>query len=120
MTLTRLGENKDIVLVEHEGVLIADVPSALDLMATVQYETGCHRAIVYKDAVSRDFFILSTGLAGEILQKYVNHHFQLAMVGDYSGYTSEPLQAFIRESNRGRHFFFVETLEKAIEKLSKV
>lgn len=119
MTLTRFGQNNDIVLVEHEGLLIADVPSALDLMATVQYETGCHRAIVYKQAVCKDFFILSTGLAGDILQKYVNYHFQLAIVGDYSGYTSKPLQAFIHESNRGRHFFFVDTLEKAVEKLSQ-
>ena len=63
------------------------------------------------------FFVLSTGVAGEILQKFINYRFKAAIYGDYTGYTSKPLQDFIRESNRGRDFFFVSTQEAALQKL---
>lgn len=43
----------------------------------------------------------------------------MAIVGDFSSYTSKPLKAFIIESNRGNNVFFVETKDEAIEKLSK-
>lgn len=53
-----------------------------------------------------DFFILSTGIAGEILQKFINYHLKIAIVGDYSRYTSKPLKDFIYESNNGNSILF--------------
>ena len=87
---------------------------------TVQYETGYNRIILNKSAISEDVFQLSTKLAGEILQKFVTYAVKLAIVGDFSGYTSKSLQAFIYESNKGKDIFFVPDREAAIEKLSKV
>jgi len=113
------GENKDIAYVESDKQLITDTQSALDLMATVQYQTDCKKIIIKKNLLCDDFFILSRGIAGEVLQKFINYHTKLAIVGDYSNYTSKPLQDFIRESNRGNDFFFVATVEEAIERLSK-
>ena len=98
--------------------LITDAQSALELMMTVQYETGAARMVLNKQAVTEDFFILSTGLAGEILQKFINYGVKAAFFGDYSHYTSKPLRDFIRESNRGSDFFFVPTQAEAVEKLS--
>ena len=113
-----VGENGNIARLTSETLLITDVSSALDLLTTVKYETKCDRMIVDKSAVTEDFFKLSTCLAGEVLQKYVNYRVKLAVVGDFSLYTSKPLKDFIRESNRGRDFFFVGTDEEAIEFLS--
>ena len=113
-----VGKNGNIARLTSETLLITDVSSALDLLMTVKYETKCDRMIVDKSAVTEDFFKLSTCLAGEVLQKYVNYRFKLAVVGDFSLYTSKPLKDFIRESNRGRDFFFVVTDEEAIEFLS--
>jgi hypothetical protein len=107
----------NIALVESDEIVISDVQSALDFMVTVQYETGCDRIILNKEAVAPEFFVLSSRLAGDVLQKYANYHVKLAIVGDYSGYTSKPLKDFIYESNAGRDFFFVETVDEAIEKL---
>jgi hypothetical protein len=84
-----------------------------------KYETGCDRLIFDKAAFAEPFFILSSGLAGEILQKFVNYRLKVAIVGDYSQYTSKPLHDFIRESNRGRDVFFVSTIEDAVELLAK-
>ena len=75
--------------------------------------------ILNKDAVTPDFFVLSTKIAGEILQKFINYQFKFAIVGDFSGYTSKPLKDFIYESNKGRDIFFVSSEEDAIEKLSR-
>ncbi len=64
--------------------------------------------------LSPEFFQLSTGLAGEILQKFTNYHAILAIVGDFSQEQSKPLRDFIYESNKGSHIFFVETEDEAI------
>jgi hypothetical protein len=91
--------------------------SALDLMATVRYQTDCERIALPKAAVAEAFFRLGTGLAGEVLQKFVNYGVKLAIFGDFSRYTGKPLRDFIWESNRGRHVFFVATARDAGEKL---
>jgi hypothetical protein len=120
MNITIEGTNKNIAHVHGEGLVITDVQSALDLIATVKYEAGCSRIIIDKANVCEDFFKLSTRLAGEILQKCINYQVKLAVVGDYSGYTSKPLKDFIYESNKGKDFFFVSTEIEAVERLSNV
>ncbi len=67
----------------------------------------------------KNFFVLSTGLAGEILQKYINYGGRIAIFGDYSHYTSKPLKDFIYESNNGKDVFFVATEEEAINALTR-
>ncbi len=83
-----------------------------------RHETSGDRLAIDKAVIAEDFFILSTGAAGEILQKFINYHVKVAIWGDYSRYTSKPLKDFIYESNNGRDFFFVETKEEAIRKLA--
>lgn len=120
MNIIQLEENGVLIAqVESGEVLITDVQSALDLMATMRYETGADRMILPKDALDERFFVLSSGLAGDILQKFVNYQLVVAIVGDYSGYTSKPLRDFIYESNNANHVFFVPTVEEAIQKLSR-
>ena len=108
-----------IAVVSGEGVEILVVQSALDLAMTVKYETGAASIVIDKKLVCGDFFILSTGLAGEILQKFTNYQVKMAIYGDFTGYTSKPLKDFIYESNKGSNFFFVATKEEAIQKLTE-
>jgi hypothetical protein len=116
---TVLTNGKAVAVVESGGTLITDVQSALDLMATVRYEADADRIILPKAALDERFFVLSSGLAGEILQKFVNYQVKLAIVGDYSHYTSKPLRDFIYESNSGNHVFFVSEEAEALEKISR-
>lgn len=88
-----------IALIRSEKPLMTDVQSALDLMMTVRAETGCKRIALNREAIMGDFFVLSTGIAGEILQKFVNYGFKLAIYGDFAHETSAALRNFIRESN---------------------
>lgn len=110
----------EIAIVNSDEVCISDVQSALDFMMSVNYETGSHSIVINKDAIIKDFFVLSTGVAGEILQKFINYCFKLAIVGDFSGYTSKPLKDFIYESNNGRDIFFVSSEEEAVDRLGRV
>ena len=111
------GHKIVIVEAENQETVINDTQSALDLMMTVQYTFQTNRMVIDKAAVCEKFFILSTGLAGEILQKYINYGVKLAIFGDFTHYTSKPLQDFIRESNRGKDFFFVSDEQEAVRKL---
>lgn len=108
----------EIAVVTGSEVVITDAASALDLMMTIKYETGCSRIAIEKACVAEPFFILSTQLAGEILQKFINYQTKLAVYGDYTKYTSKPLKDFIYESNQGNDFFFVATRDEAVGKLS--
>lgn len=112
--------NIEIVIVNSNGILIADVQSALDFMMTIQYETGCNRIILNKSAICDDFFKLRTKLAGEVLQKFINYQVKIAIVGDFSEYTSKSLKDFIYECNKGKDIFFLPDKKQAIEKLSVV
>ena len=114
------AKDVSIAIIQSEDILISDVQSALDLIATVSFVDKCHRIILNKDAIIEDFFILSTNLAGEVLQKFSNYHIKLAIIGDFSSYTSKPLKDFIYECNRGNSIFFVSSEEEGIEKLAKV
>lgn len=111
-------DNIPIALIESDKLVLTDVQSALDLMATVNYETGCSRMVLNKAAISEDFFKLSTRLAGQILQKFINYHVKFAIIGDFSMYNSKALKDFIYESNNGRDIFFVSTEDEAIEMLA--
>lgn len=109
-----------IALVTGGEKVITDVSSALDLAMSVKYEIGTNKIAIDKKVVAEDFFILSTGLAGEILQKFVNYDVKAAIYGNYSGYTSKPLKDFIYESNKGKDVFFVSSKEEAVQKLIKL
>ena len=110
----------DIAIVKTNEIVIKDVQSAIDFIMNIKYETNCNKIALNKDAVVEDFFILSTGLAGEILQKFINYQMKFAIYGDYSKYTSKPLKDFIYESNNGKDIFFIENQDEAIKMLSKV
>lgn len=120
MNIEHLKDNgANIAVISSDEKLIVDTQSALDLAMTVKYETGATNIVISKSAVCEEFFILSSGMAGEILQKYINYHVRMAIYGDYSQYTSKPLKDFIYESNNGNDFFFVSTREEAIQKLTE-
>lgn len=105
--------------VESEGKVITDAQSAIDLLMSAKYELGTKNLLISKRLVTEDFFILSTGLAGEILQKLINYGGRIAIYGDYSRYTSKPLKDFIFESNKGRDVFFASTREEALDMLCR-
>ena len=120
MQVEKIIENDiEIAHIVANDIVISDLQSAVDLMMTVKYETGIKNIAISKNLIIGKFFILSSGIAGEILQKFIDYRFRVAIYGDYSKYTSKPLKDFIYESNNGHDIFFVESLETAIKYLAQ-
>ncbi|MBR2037785.1 MAG: DUF4180 domain-containing protein [Lachnospiraceae bacterium] len=120
MTIEKVVRNNVACAVIHsEDKVITDISSALDLLMSVKYEAGTKNIVISKSLITNDFFILSSGFAGEMLQKYINYGGRIAIYGDYTHYTSKPLHDFIYESNKGSDVFFVATLDDAVERLAK-
>lgn len=120
MTIEKIEQNNiACAVISSNEKVFTDAQSALDLLMSVKYEIGTKNIIIDKKLIIEDFFILSTGLAGEILQKYINYGGRIAIYGDYSRYTSKPLKDFIYESNKGKNIFFVATKEEAIDMLTR-
>lgn len=113
-----MQNGKKIAVITGDKKIINDVQSALDLIMTVKYESETNLIVVDKNVIIEDFFVLSKGLAGEVLQKFINYQAKIAIFGDFSKYTSKPLKDFIYESNNGKDIFFTATEAEAIEKLS--
>jgi hypothetical protein len=67
------------------------------------------------------FFTLSTRIAGEVVQKFVNYGVSLCVIGDISGHVaaSNALRDFVYESNRGRHLWFVDSLDELDRRLAQ-
>ncbi|PLX15491.1 MAG: DUF4180 domain-containing protein [Salinivirgaceae bacterium] len=94
----------------------AEVDEFVDILGNANYQ-GTDKLIMQKSHFHPDFFELKTKLAGEVLQKFSNYRQKLAIVGDFSNYTSKSLRDFIRESNKLGHILFVESVEEALKKL---
>lgn len=121
MTIEKITKyNQAFALVTGNEKSVTDVQSALDLIMSVKYNAETNKIIIDKKNIAEEFFILSTGLAGEILQKFINYDVKAAIYGDYSKYTSKPLKDFIYESNNGKDVFFVSSIDEAAQKLSKI
>lgn len=121
MTIKKITANgKSISVVTSDVVCISDGQTALDFFMSMYYETGDHAIVINKETLTEDFFVLSTKVAGDVLQKMINYKFKLAVVGDFSGYASKPLKDFIYESNKGKDIFFVSTVDEAVERLRNV
>lgn len=109
-----------VAVIRDEGVLVKDVPAMLDLIAEVGYTQEAHKLVFFRENIADGFFDLSTGIAGEILQKFSNYSIKAAIVGDFVGFGSKSLQDFIYECNTGNGLFFVSTEEEAVERLHAV
>ena len=109
--------NTKIAEVISEVDIINKIEDGLDLLGNLYY-LGFDKIIIHEKDITPDFFDLKNGIAGEILQKFSTYRVRLAIVGDFSKYTSKSLNDFIYESNKGRHINFVSSKTEAIKILS--
>jgi hypothetical protein len=116
----KLHKIEDIVIAEltDEHFIISRGQDVLDLMGVLIAIDNCSSIILRENNLHADFFRLQSGLAGEVLQKFSNYRFKLAIIGDFSKHTSKSFQDLIRESNKGNRIFFVSNIEEALSKLT--
>lgn len=110
--------NEKLAVVEQVSVPIGSAQEALELLMNCNYNYNTAKIILREEHFSSDFFDLKTKLAGEILQKFSTYNGYLAIVGDFTKYTSSSLKDFIYESNRFKRINFVSTPEEAFRVLT--
>lgn len=107
-----------VLLCAPDGPSLDGDADALDLIG----QALAHHVDLVAVPVARldeRFFTLSTRIAGDIVQKFVNYRLRLAIVGDIAGHlsASSALRDFVGESNRGRQLWFVTDLDELGELL---
>jgi ABC-type branched-subunit amino acid transport system substrate-binding protein len=107
-----------IAEVISDDALIHHAQDALELLANCGYN-GATGVIVQETNLSTDFFDLRTGIAGEILQKFSTYQMRMAIVGEYSKFSSKSLKDFIYESNKVGRINFVTSVEEGRQALTK-
>ncbi len=95
---------------DHNGVHVVEctdsitrVEDTMDLVAAC-FEHDAERVLLESRVLPATFFDLSTGFAGEFLQKFSNYRIKLAAVfPSEDGYTDR-FREFLLEARRGSHF----------------
>src|SRR5262245_29606261 len=114
-----------LAVVDEGGVTIVEGPPDLDFMATAQdinrvieacLSSGAPRALLYAANLPRNFFDLSSGDAGTILQKLRNYRIRLAVVCAPGRVRfSSRFGEMLGEERRGPHFGIFENRVEASE-----
>ena len=94
-----------------EGKKLRTGRDATDLISEA---AGADMIVIPVERLDDDFFRLRTGVAGEMVQKFVTYRKRVAIVGDVSAHVNEskPFHDFVYEANRGRDLWFVADREE--------
>ena len=79
--------------------------------------SGTDRAVIHEQQINPEFFDLSTGFAGEVVQKCQNYGMRMAVVLEPGKARSTHFQQFAGESNRQNRFVFVASVAEGLERL---
>jgi hypothetical protein len=92
---------------------------AVDLIGEAQ---GADFIAIPIERLDDDFFLLRTGVAGQMLQKFATYGRRIAIVGDISRHLEEStaFRDFVIESNRGGHLWFVGSLAELEKRVTTV
>ena len=94
--------------VPAEGPAIAAPQDGLDLIGEA-WGANATTVVVPVERFDPAFFDLSSGLLGEVTQKFVNYRIRLVVLGEVEEYAvvSKPFRDYVHETNSGDHVWFV-------------
>ena len=103
-----------------EGVELKSAGDAVELIIAAR-EHHARYVVVPVERLGDDFFNLRTGIAGEVIQKFVNYRVRLVIAGDISRHVAEStsLRDLVRESNRGDQVWFLTSIDELGERLQR-
>ncbi|MFE2179498.1 DUF4180 domain-containing protein [Streptomyces sp. NPDC059455] len=107
-----------VLMCAAEGETIGGERDALDLIGNAGYQ-GAQWVVIPVERFDEAFFRLSTRVAGDIIQKFVQYAMGLVVLGDISRHKedSSALRDFVRECDRGRQTWFLGDVEELRERL---
>jgi hypothetical protein len=119
-TLTTMY-GKQVLACAQEGEKLKSERDALDLIGEAMQERAS-LILLPVERLDDEFFQLKTGLAGQIIQKFVTYRLRLVILGDISGHVaqSRALRDFVYESNRGNQVWFQADLQELYQRLNRM
>jgi hypothetical protein len=110
-----------VLVCDADGPQVATVQDALDHLVSGAFQDA-ELVAVPAGRLDDRFFDLSTGFAGEVMQKFANYRLRLAVVGDISRHlaASRALPELVREANEGRQVWFVADLDELAARLGQL
>lgn len=104
---------KDALVVAADGPPITS-RGARDLIGEAR-GARARTVVVPVGRLEPGFFDLATGIAGDIVQAFVNYRLRLVIAGELpeAARSSRSFAAFVLEANRGDQLRFVATLDEA-------
>src|SRR5215469_18924565 len=101
-----------VVELPAEGAPLRDDRDAVEIIAAASLYRP-EIILLPMERLSGDFFRLRTGVAGQVIQKFVTYRLRLVIVGDISKHLQESsaLRDFVYECNSGSQVGFVNNLD---------
>ena len=122
MLSTKFHELQGVRVLEliADGTKLRTYNDAVDLIGK-SFENRATPIVIPVECLDDEFFQLSTRIAGELIQKFVQYRLRLAIVGDISGFLAESsaLRAFVIESNRGKDVWFLASRAELSRRLEQ-
>ena len=115
--LTDIGDTKAYLLAS-DGAKVASEQDAVDIIGQL-WGQSAELVVIPVERFADGVFDLRTTLLGHFTQKFIGYGRKLVIVGDLGEHlaASEPLQAYVRESNRGKHIWFAADLDEVAARL---
>lgn len=109
-----------VFFVAPEGPPIGREQDVVDLIASA-WEHRSRMFVIPARRLPEEFFDLSSGVAGAMLQKFVDYRRRVVVLGDISARTarSEALAGLVYESNRGTDVWFLDEVTELDERLAR-
>lgn len=86
-----------------------------DILRVIENSFSTRKLLIYQKNLDPDFFDLSSGLAGAILQKIAQYQIKTAFIIDINSVESDNFKALARESKLNDEYNFFEDKDAAIE-----
>jgi hypothetical protein len=109
-----------VLICAADGPLLCKGQDASDLISDAR-SADASVAVLPMARLDPAFFDLKTGIAGEMVQKFVNYGLKVAILGDTSELTSKSkaLHDYIYESNRRGSVWFLTNQQEFEDRLSR-
>ncbi len=112
------SDNRKYIEVLSAGLPLNSEQDALDLIS-LSWENDIHQQMIHGEVLSEDFFNLKTGVAGKMLQKFINYGIKVAAIIPAEVANTGRFREMVLETNKGNAFRVFVTREDAEKWLLK-
>lgn len=105
-------DNKKYIECFSAETLLNTEQDAIDLI-TACYENNTYLLLIHDQVLSDEFFRLGTGLAGNILQKFINYHIRVGVVLASEQRIKGKFKDALSEFNKGNDCRVFKDIEEA-------